>query len=72
MDDLNFHYDIYELAKSHLISYLLSLNKSSNMFFVIHFDVWGLVNVPSISKDIILWHLLMNALGWLRCMSLPF
>jgi IS30 family transposase len=38
------------MAKSHRISYLPSLNKSSEHFAVIHSDVWGLAKILSISK----------------------
>ena len=47
---MDFHCDTCELPKSHHISYLSSLNKSSKLFEVIHSDVWGLAKVPSISR----------------------
>lgn len=43
-------YNIFELAKSYHVSYLLSLNKGSESFTVIHSDVWGPVKIPFISK----------------------
>ena len=48
--NLDFHYEICELAKSHRISYLPSLNKSSEPFAVIHSDVWGPAKIPSLSN----------------------
>ena len=50
LNDLDFHCDICELAKSHRISYLPSFNKSSEPFEVIHSDVWGPAKIPSISN----------------------
>ena len=45
----DFHCDICELAKSHRISYPPSLNKSPVPFMKIHSDVWGPVEIPSLS-----------------------
>ena len=50
VNDLALHCDTCELAKSHRVSYLPSLNKSAEPFEVIHFDVWGPAKVPSISR----------------------
>ena len=50
LNDREFHCDTCELAKSHRISYLLNLNKSSEPFEVIHSDVWGSAKVPCISR----------------------
>jgi hypothetical protein len=50
VNDSKFQYDTYDLAKSHRIPYLPSLNKSSISFAVIHSDVWGPIRIPSISK----------------------
>ncbi|KAH9696165.1 retrovirus-related pol polyprotein from transposon RE1 [Citrus sinensis] len=50
LNDLNFHCDICEMAKSHRTSYLPSLNKSLEPFVVIHSDVWGPAKVASLSK----------------------
>ena len=36
-----FHCEVCELAKSHRISYPLSMNKSPTPFMIIHSDVWG-------------------------------
>ena len=38
-----------ELAKSHRVPFLLSLNKSSVPFTLIHSDVWGPVKVPTLN-----------------------
>jgi len=48
--DSKFHCNICEMAKSHRITYLPSLNKSSKSFAVIHSDVWGLAKISTISK----------------------
>ena len=48
---LDFKCDICELAKSHRISYLSSLNKSVEPFAVIHSDVWGPAKVSSFSNE---------------------
>ena len=50
LNDREFHCDTCEMAKSHCISYSLSLNKSSEPFEVIRSNVWGLAKVPSISR----------------------
>jgi len=50
VNDSEFHYNISDMAKSHRISYLPSLNKSSEPFVAIHSDVWGPAKIPSISK----------------------
>jgi transposase InsO family protein len=50
INELDFHCDTCELAKSHRISYSPSLNKSSEPFEVIHTDVWGPAKVPAISS----------------------
>ena len=49
--NLDFHCEICELAKSHCISYLPSLNKSSKPFAVIHLNVWGPKKIPPLSND---------------------
>ena len=46
--DSEFKCDIYELAKSHHISYVSSYNKNSIPFMTISFDVWGPARIPSI------------------------
>ena len=38
------------MSKSHRITYLPSLNKSSEPFVVIYSDVWGPVKISTISK----------------------
>jgi hypothetical protein len=38
------------MAKSHRITYLPSLNKSSEPFAVIHSNVWGRTKISTISK----------------------
>jgi hypothetical protein len=48
--DSEFHCNICEMAKSHHITYLPSLNKSSEPFVVIHYDVWGSVKNSTIFK----------------------
>jgi hypothetical protein len=48
--DSKFHCNICEMAKSHRITYLPSLNKSSEPFAVIHSDVWGPAKISTISK----------------------
>jgi len=40
-DISSFKCDVCELAKSHHVSFPLSLNRSSVSFMVIHLDVWG-------------------------------
>lgn len=50
LSDFDFHCDICELAKSHRISYLLSLNKSLEPYEVIHSNIWGLAKVRSTSR----------------------
>ena len=47
LNDMEFHCDTCELAKSHRISYSPSLNKSSEPFEVINSDVWGPTKVPA-------------------------
>ncbi|XP_068639297.1 uncharacterized protein [Aristolochia californica] len=47
---MDFYCETCELAKSHRITYLLSFNKSSEPFEVIHSDVWGPAKVPSIFR----------------------
>jgi hypothetical protein len=42
----DFKYDICELAKSHRVSFPISMNKSLVPFMVIHSDVWGPANTP--------------------------
>ena len=49
VNDSTFQCDTCDLAKSHRIPYLPSLNKSSIPFAVIHSDVWGPTKTPSIS-----------------------
>lgn len=39
ISDSFFHYSVYEIAKSHRISYYPSLNQSFISFMKIHFDV---------------------------------
>jgi len=34
-------YDVFELVKSHHVSFPLTLNKSKISFMPIHSDVWG-------------------------------
>ncbi|CAL8160759.1 unnamed protein product [Prunus armeniaca] len=41
LDISSFKYDICELAKSHCVPFLLSSNKSSIPFSLMHYDVWG-------------------------------
>jgi hypothetical protein len=60
--DSEFHCNICEMAKSHCITYLPSLNKISEPFAVIHSDVWGPVKSLPYQKLVILSHLLMNVL----------
>jgi hypothetical protein len=50
LNDSKFQCDTCDLAKSHRIPYLPSLNKSSIPFAAIHSDVWGPTKIPSISK----------------------
>jgi len=45
----DFKCDVCELAKSHRVSFLISMNKSPAPFMVIHFDVWGPANTPSLN-----------------------
>ena len=40
-DVSSFQCDVYELAKIHRASFLLTLNKSPVPFMIIHSDVWG-------------------------------
>lgn len=40
-DVSSFKCDVCELAKSHRVSFPLSMNKSSIPFMVLHSDVWG-------------------------------
>lgn len=47
---LDFQCNICELAKSHRIPYVSSLNNCSEPFIVIHSNIWGPTKVPSISK----------------------
>ena len=47
---LDFKCDTCELAKSHRIPYLPSVNKSSEPLAVIHSDVWGPAKIPSFSS----------------------
>ena len=37
------------MAKSHCVPFPISMNKSPIPFMVIHSDVWGLTNTPSLS-----------------------
>ena len=46
----NFKCDTCELAKSHRIPYLPSVNKSFEPFAIIHSDVWGPAKIPSFSS----------------------
>ena len=48
-DVSNLHYDVCELAKRHRASFPLFLNKSPLPFMVIHYDVWGLSKIPTLS-----------------------
>ena len=41
--------EIFELVKSHRISYLLSSNRSTIPFMIVHFDVWGTACILVIS-----------------------
>ena len=45
----DFKCDICELAKSHLVPFPISMNKSPAPFMVIHSDVWGPANTSSLS-----------------------
>jgi hypothetical protein len=47
---LDFQCTTCELAKSHRKPYFSSSNKSSKPFMVIHFDIWGLATISSMSK----------------------
>ena len=47
--DSEFKCDIYELAKSHRISYVPSSNKNSLPFITIHSDVWGPARISTLS-----------------------
>jgi len=48
-DISSFKCDVCELAKSHRVSFPLSLNRSLVPFIVIHSDVWGPSNVPTLN-----------------------
>ena len=48
-DISSFKCDVCELVKSHRVSFPLSLNRSLVPFIVIHSDVWGPSNVPTLS-----------------------
>ncbi|BBN68771.1 hypothetical protein Prudu_569S000200, partial [Prunus dulcis] len=41
LSDFNFKCDVCELAKSHRVSFPLSMNKSTVPFAIVHSDVWG-------------------------------
>ena len=41
----SFQCDVCELPKSHRASFPLTLNKSPVPFMIIHFDVWGHLNL---------------------------
>ncbi|KAI5324530.1 hypothetical protein L3X38_033603 [Prunus dulcis] len=41
LSDFNFKCDVCELAKSHRVSFPLSMNKSTMPFAIVHSDVWG-------------------------------
>ncbi|CAL2258010.1 unnamed protein product [Prunus armeniaca] len=41
LSDFNFKCDVCELAKSHRVSFPLSMNKSTVPFTIVHSDVWG-------------------------------
>ncbi len=43
-----FRCDVCELAKSHRVPYLPRLNKCSQPFIIIHFDIWGPTRIPSL------------------------
>jgi hypothetical protein len=45
----DFKCDVCELAKSHRVSFPISMNKSPAPFMVIHSDVWGPANTPSLN-----------------------
>ena len=49
LSDFNFKCDVCELAKSHRVSFPLSMNKSTVPFAIIHSDIWGpaLISTPS-------------------------
>ena len=50
LSNLDFHCKIYELAKSHCIFYLPSLNKNLEPFAIIHSDIWGPAKIPSFTN----------------------
>ncbi|KAK2991285.1 hypothetical protein RJ640_024550 [Escallonia rubra] len=47
-DVSSFQCEVYELAKSHCVSFPLALNKSPDLFMIIYSDVWGPSKVNSL------------------------
>ena len=45
----DFKCDVCERAKSHRVSFPISMNKSPAPFMVVHSDVWGPTNTPSLN-----------------------
>lgn len=70
-DISNFRCDVYELAKSHCVSFQLHLNKSPLPFMVIHFDVWDPSKVTTLSGSCWFVTLVDNytRMTWLNLMT---
>ncbi|CAL5428100.1 unnamed protein product [Camellia sinensis] len=49
LDISDFKCDICEFAKSHRISFPISMHKSSVPFMVVHSDVWGPAKIPTLN-----------------------
>jgi hypothetical protein len=47
----DFKCDVCERAKSHRVSFPISMNKSPAPFMVVHSDVWGPTNTPSLNES---------------------
>ena len=50
VSDFDFQCKICELEKSHRISYFSNYNKNTTPFMTIHYDVWGPVEIPTLSS----------------------
>ena len=49
LTDSSFKCDICELAKSHRVTFPISMNKSPVPFMVVHSDVWGPAKISSLN-----------------------